>query len=151
MLERKHRKTNGFITFWNETQSKTNDSLNSLAVRVPHNSSRRVLVRQTPNPWPELVLRPFFQKKHWFYCENIFKRANTIIKPMFFWKKRVVKPIRATDSGPGFHILVWIGYEEPLQPSCLGKIENQHVWPQDDSEIELKSIQDRSKMLFCCS
>ena len=38
-------------------------SLNSLAVRVPHNSSKRVMENQTPNPWPELVLRPFFFQK----------------------------------------------------------------------------------------
>ena len=29
--------------------------------------------------------------------------------------------VPATDSGRGFHILVWRSYEEPLQTSCLGK------------------------------
>ena len=31
--------------------------------------------------------------------------------------------VPATDSGRVLQILVWICYEEPLQPSCLGKID----------------------------
>ena len=33
----------------------------------------------------------------------------------------ITKPVPTTDSGSGLAILVWMSYEEPLQPSCLGK------------------------------
>ena len=73
-------------------------------------------------------------KKHWFYRSGNQKRWKTIgftsratenvEKPVVL----LLKPapgngatVRTTDPGSGFAILGWMSYEEPLQPSCLGK------------------------------
>ena len=60
-----------------------------------------------------LCFRSKMLKNHWFYKQRGLKTKKTI--------GFTVKPVPATDSGRGFHILVWKCYEEPLQTSCLGK------------------------------
>ena len=74
-------------------------------------------------------------KNHWFYCKNakkwkkplvllwiILKNSKKHCKTCVFLKKKG----RKTNSVNGFgvrdkHACSWRDYEEPLQPSCLGK------------------------------
>ena len=66
-----------------------------------------------------LCFRSKMLKNHWFYKQRGLKTKKTI--------GFTVKPVPATDSGRESAILVWMSYEEPLQTSCLGKLELQKL------------------------
>ena len=67
-------------------------SLNSLSVRVPHNSSRRVLQTQTPNPlleaggWWLAVAGTGFTVKPMVFQ---YLSASLLVKPMVFQQFRL--------------------------------------------------------------
>ena len=75
-------------------------------------------------------------KNHWFYrpsnqtCEyniGFIDPATEIVEqPLVLLENQSQqRPAtgQAPDPGSGFETLAWIHYEEPLQPSCLGKIK----------------------------
>ena len=47
------------------------------------------------------------------------KRPKNIEKPLVL--QATSHQPRSTDPGSDFDLLAWMSYEEPLQPSCLGK------------------------------
>ena len=66
---------------------KTDFSLNSLSVRVPHNLSRRVLQVHGPNPWPErfrgrFIVKPFVL--FFIYMSRKFVSGKTNVFFTFF-------------------------------------------------------------------
>ena len=85
-----------FQPFWAKTQqnqcffntferkhSKTNGSLNSLSVRVPHNFSRRVLQTQGPNPLLEIGFTTLFFNTGFILVFALFYFFT--IKPVVFF------------------------------------------------------------------
>ena len=64
-------------------------SLNSLAVRVPHNSSSRVTAERTPDPWPVaggwlLAVAGSIKPMAFQFCS-----ASLLVKPVVFHQFRL--------------------------------------------------------------
>ena len=69
--------------------------------------------KHVKQPLVLLCFRSKMLKNHWFYKQRGLKTKKTI--------SFTIKPVPSTDSGRETAILVWRSYEEPLQPSGLGK------------------------------
>ena len=63
-----------------------------------------------------------------FTVKNFTKEQKPLEK-LWFFEKKGLKKGPATDSGRETPILVWICYEEPLQPSCLDNLFKKKNMP----------------------
>ena len=55
------------------------------------------------------------------YLLGLFSKKIALFKILWKDKKKTFKNQQSTKNGAGVHLLGRITYEEPLQPSCLGK------------------------------